>query len=107
MYYESHVTIDPETEDHRVGLLHSICEDWGFRVAELYMKKGATLEPSDVDMFMTGRNVGCLRMHNKMFKLLQALRKHDFKIRRYKIELAVLDSREDDPWGYVNSDSRG
>lgn len=89
LYYESHVTIDPVNDFHRAELQKKV-EAYGFRVAKLLMQKGV---PFDEDMFMTARSADEDDITVRTIGVVRALRAADYKVRRYKIELTVVDSK--------------
>jgi hypothetical protein len=94
LYYECHVTIDPVLDSDRHELLTKICADKQFRVAKLLMSKGNTFTPSENDSFMTGRSKSYADLLSRMVNLCYSLQKNSFVIRRYKIETAILDSKD-------------
>jgi hypothetical protein len=94
-YYECHVTIDP-VDGALLKEFTDICKENQFRVAALYMKKGTTLSPSDVDQFCTSRHTQYDVLYRRMLSLLWVLQGRGFVIRRYKIESTLLDSKYDD-----------
>jgi hypothetical protein len=93
-YYEAHVTIDPVFDD-RLEEFGRLCQEQGFRVAELLMKKRKqdTEQRSSKDSFCTGTDHSLEDLQDRMVRLLHSLRSHNFTVRRYKIESTVLDSR--------------
>jgi len=97
LYYESHVTIDP-VFDERLDLFKQLCKERSFHVAKLLMekRKSKEFEISNNDAFCTGRGNSFDDLKTRMLALLNDLRIHEFNVRRYKIENAILDSRNDD-----------
>lgn len=97
LYFESHITAEPvfETELDR---FKAICEPFRFRVADLLMQKRAkdTPERSVFDTFCTGRGKDVEELTTRMLALVRELRSGGFRVWRYKLELAVIDSRVDD-----------
>lgn len=93
IYYEAHITIEP-TFDQKLDLFKVICEDYGFKVAELLMKKRKddTLERSSLDSFCTGRSKSYDDLNSRMMNLVEKLQPH-FKVWRYKLEATLLDVR--------------
>lgn len=96
-YYESHITVEP-IFDERLDRFKALCKQQGFRVADLLMQKRKedTPERSRFDTFCTGRDPTYWDLHYRMVALLGFLKQEGFKVWRYKIEHAILDSREDD-----------
>ena len=94
LYFESHVTIEP-VFDRRLDTFKFICMNYGFRVAELLMKKRPddTPERSQFDTFCTGRSKFYDDLHLRMVNLVKALQENDFQVWRYKIENTLLDVR--------------
>ncbi len=86
-YYECHITIDPDERKHALENFLSI---HGFKLAKLLMQKG---EPSNLDMFMTGHSKDYNNLKGRMDAVLEELSLRKFKLRRYKIEAILLDSR--------------
>jgi hypothetical protein len=93
-YFESHVTIEP-VFDERLELFQKICMKHNFRVAELLLQKRKKDKPnrSKLDSFCTGRDKNNLILVEKMIGLIQDLKNAGFKVWRYKIEAALLDSK--------------
>lgn len=96
-YYESHITVEP-IFDERLDQFKVLCKQHGFKAADLLMQKRKedTPERSRYDTFCTGRATTQTDLHNRMMSLLGLLQREGFKVWRYKIEHAILDSREDD-----------
>ncbi len=92
-YYEIHVTTDPVFDGGEVVLLKSLCAKHGFKVAELLKRNGAS---HDLDSFATAHSKTYGGAVVKTLGLLGLLKTNGFKIRRYKIEHCILDSRTDD-----------
>lgn len=90
-YYECHITIDPvdELDDERYSELRQLAGRYGFRVAELLMKKSRANNPED--SFMTARNVSYEGMKKFMELEASSLNEAGFNIRRMKIEAVVYD----------------
>lgn len=97
LYYESHVTIEPVFDERLIKFVE-ICASYKFLVANLLMqkRKEETPEKSKYDSFCTGRDSSFPELEHRMMGLLTSLKKEGFKIYRYKIESAVLDSRYND-----------
>lgn len=96
-YLEAHVTIEPVFDKHLEGAKF-IAEQYGFRVADLLMKKreNDTEERSKHDTFMTGRSKYYKDLESRTMKLVEHLQKMGFKVWRYKIEDTLIDSRRED-----------
>jgi hypothetical protein len=90
IYYESHVTIDPTDV---VGKLERIATDYKFKLAKLYMDKGG-VNQSGIDMFMTGHGTLLPDLIERMESLIRDLQFNGYKVRRYKIEAVIIDSRK-------------
>lgn len=97
LYFESHVTIEP-VFDERLEHLKKVCRSESFHVADLLMKKRAndSTDRSQYDTFCTGRAPTLEVLRGRMFNLLGKLNEEGFKVWRYKIEEALLDSKVDD-----------
>jgi hypothetical protein len=97
LYYESHVTIEP-VFDERLKQLKAECLAYGFRVADLLMKKRSAdkAERSKHDTFCTGRDKEYQPLLDRTLALVTRLQALDFKVWRYKIEDALVDSKIDD-----------
>ena len=89
-YFECHVTCAPETGEMLVSFEWH-CAAWGFRPAKLLMKKGAQLEPSDLDMFCTTRGGQLEEVLHRMRGLVRDLRSAGLVVWRAKIEISILD----------------
>lgn len=97
LYYESHITIEPVFGDDLVRLT-SLCDQFGFRIAELLMQKRRedTPERSKYDTFCSSRSVDLNVLRERMFGLVECCKSSGFKVWRYKIEDVILDSKVDD-----------
>lgn len=87
--FECHITIDPVPADRR-EFAENLARCFSFKLAKLYMDKGV---PSQKDTFMTGHDQKYDVMEAKMYTLVKALQDNGFKVRRYKIEHIILDSK--------------
>lgn len=87
LYFETHITIDP-VEEFQEPELKRLASEFGFRVAELYMKKG---ERSRLDSFMTTRGTNYEDVYLRTLACVEALISRDYVVRRYKIENTLLD----------------
>lgn len=92
LYFECHITIDP-VEGERLREFRMLAELRGFRVAELLMRKGCTMAPSDIDSFATGRHQSYAVLSDLMIALCFDLMAAGYKVRRRKIENTLLDQR--------------
>ena len=93
LYFESHITIDPVLEDDaKIGLLRVLVKGQGFRIAELLMRNGSG-EHSREDSFMTGRSKDLPDLSLRTQNLVTQLKEFGFRVRRYKIESALVDSK--------------
>lgn len=87
-YFEGRVTIDPVDDETE---LREIAKRWGFRVADLLMKK--SLAKSRLDAFMTARSLSYQDIGTRTNCCVQDLAEAGFVVRRYKIENTLLDVR--------------
>lgn len=102
--FEVHVTIDPVFEDDpKREILERIATNHNFKLAKLYMLKDSFVpeQESDRDTFMTyhSRDYG-LAVHSTKV-IVDHLRRENFKVRRYKIEEIVMDSKVVDLLGIL------
>lgn len=92
LYYEAHVTLDPVFDDD-LAKLKQLATAHHFRVADLFMQKRRedTPERSKFDAFTTARATSYddLRLRSTCFA--DACHAAGFKVRRLKIEAALLD----------------
>lgn len=97
LYYESHVTIEPAF-DARFEQLKFICRNHGFKVADLLMQKRSEDKPerSRFDTFCTSRSNDVYDLEQRMLDLIAACKAAAFKVWRYKIEIAIIDSKVND-----------
>lgn len=87
LYFETHITIDPVPEEQEIEL-KQIVSGFGFRVAELYMKKG---KRSILDSFMTTRGTDYEDVLLRTEACVDSLIDNGYHVRRYKIENTLLD----------------
>lgn len=92
LYYECHITVDPVDHD-RLEVFDNLAEGNQFRRARLLMEKSGGLAPSDRDTFVSARDRSYPLLHDRMMQFLQALSWFGFKVRRYKIEAVIIDSK--------------
>src|SRR6185369_9095163 len=96
LYFECHVTIDP-LNGKRLKLFTEICKPLNFRVADLVMiKSNGKDKPSDRDSFCTSRSKDFNDLNDRMVSLITECKKNSIKVRRYKIEDTILDSKYGD-----------
>jgi len=88
-YFEAHVTIDPVVGADRDNV-EEIAHCNQFKLARLLMARGL---PSTLDTFMTGHATQLDLLTLRLRSLVASLRASGYKVRRYKIEDTVLDSR--------------
>lgn len=89
MKYECHITIDP-VFGASLQTFKELCEGWKFKVADLLKVNG---DASTKDQFATGHSVSYTDLRFRMIELCENLRVLGYKVRRYKIEEILLDSR--------------
>lgn len=94
LYYESHITIEP-VFGNGLPLFMQLADMYGFRVAELLMKKDrdSTEVRSDKDSFCTSRSKSYDVLERDMNNLVKTLQDFGFKVWRKKIEAVLLDER--------------
>lgn len=98
IYFESHITIDPLSEEERERATPLI-QPHGFKLAKLLMQKRDkdTPEASKFDTFMTGHGTRTEQeLIDRMVACIKVLKENGFRVRRYKIEACTLDSRHSD-----------
>lgn len=91
--YETHVTIDPLTDPADSVLFDQVSKRHGFRVADLLKRNGAK---SDKDEFCTAHDYTEAEARARVRAVVTELKDKGFKLRRWKIELIVADSRRGD-----------
>lgn len=103
--HECHITIEPVFGE-RLELAKRIADAWGFKVATLLMvKDDGTTEPSRHDTFMTSHHQFYTVIEIGMKRCVAAMKASGFEVRRYKIELIMLDSKyQNDPLSLLNRD---
>ena len=99
--FECHITVDPILGDRidDYTRLEFICNLNRFKIAKLYMTK--TGQVNDKDSFMTGHGDNYQELLVRMYKLIGDLLLAGYKIRRYKIEQILLDSRVNDIYNLI------
>jgi hypothetical protein len=97
LYYECHITVEPVFDD-RLELMKELCKSYKFRVADLLMQKRKADSParSMYDTFCTGRDKNFRVLESRMELLIRDLQLWNFKVWRYKIEDAIIDSKYKD-----------
>lgn len=105
LYYEAHITIEP-VFDARLETARELASKFGFRVADLLMKKREkdSAERSANDTFMTGHGKYYDDLRRAMAALIHELQTNRFKVWRYKIEDTVVDSRIEDKLNLLTPD---
>lgn len=103
LYYEAHITIDPVFDERREHA-QKLAECYRFRLAKLIMRKREADEeqPAQDDTFMTGHGVDLEYIVARMHTLIRLLKEQGFKVRRYKIEDTIMDSRTHDELGLLS-----
>lgn len=92
--YEVHLTIEP-VFDEELECVTEIAKDYGFKVAELLLKKNreATPERSRYDTFMTGHFEKYIDAFTAGKFCRDDLIENGFPVWRFKIENIVFDER--------------
>lgn len=108
LYYECHITVEPVFDD-KLELMKELCRSYQFRVADLLMQKRKADSParSMYDTFCTGRHKDYKTLEARMELLIRDLQLWGFKVWRYKIEDALIDSRYNDTLGAVEDTTKG
>lgn len=93
-YYETHITVDK-----RPGfdvLLGALAEVWHMKVADF------TSGDDDVpETVLTRRDTNRALAYGLVRDVVPYLQRCDFKVLRYKVELAVMDSKLEDTMGLL------
>lgn len=107
-YFESHITIEPVFDERRDEAA-SIAKLYGFKLAELLMKKRKqdTEERSSKDTFMTSHSKDAYDIISSMRGCINHLRNRNFKVWRYKIEAIMMDSRIEDEMNLLEGSIHG
>lgn len=94
LYFEAHVTVEP-IYGVRLQTFEAIANHYGFRVADLLMKKRPddTPERSQFDTFCTGRSKFYADLHLRTINLIKSAQENSIRVWRYKIENTILDVR--------------
>lgn len=72
-----------------------LCEEHGFRAADLLMQKDRREKPtrSNKDTFCTGRSRDFRDLKTRMHRLVAKLQDHNYDVWREKIEAVIYDKR--------------
>lgn len=100
-YVEAHVTLDPVSDPDDLVRLDRITELCGFRRAKLTMDNG---RPWGEDTFLTWRGDSLETAERRIKDLVTRLQENSVWapwVRRYKVEMTLVDSRELDKWGLL------
>lgn len=94
MKYEAHITIEPVFDDSLLQL-ELLVGDFGFRVADLLMKKRAceTAKRSDKDTFCTAKSNDLAGLTANTNACVAHLLSAGYAVWRYKLEETILDVR--------------
>lgn len=90
--YECHITIDPVPENQQIWF-DPLINRFGFRRAPLLMKKQGELVAHSSDAFLTAKAKTYKDIHDTMMMMLNTLHDHNCRVRRYKIEAVLVDSK--------------
>lgn len=100
LYFESHVTVDP-LEGNELERFKRACEEYGFRVADLVMIKNGHTQRSTKDAFCTTRDKNFASIKFRTINLVEACKRQGIKVRRYKIEDTLVDSKINDEYELI------
>lgn len=92
LYFEAHITTDPVDTDRWDEFL-GLVDTYDFRVADLWMHKGEEIQPWKMDAFCSGRGGHYDDLFGRMKAIIDRCTAMGIKVRRYKIENTLLDSR--------------
>lgn len=90
LYFECHVTIEP-VSGPRLAYLEEVSRTHGFQVATFLMLKDGTTPSS----FTSARDESFSKMLVRMVDFVRFLRTVGFRVKRYKIEDTLLDSKKE------------
>lgn len=106
IYYESHINL-PYAElmgtDRHLGLI-GIAREHKFKLSNMNGNDGHPDE--ETQTILTAHTQTYAEMEFRVKNLLEILRASGFKILRYKIEAAPIDSRKSDVWGFLSEGDR-
>ena len=88
LYFEAHVTIEPTDDLWQVATLYEAAGQRGFRVADFIMRKD-----KQADSFVTARGTNYDELRKKCIDMMDILVFHGFKVKRFKIENTLEDTR--------------
>ena len=100
LYFESHVTVDP-LKGLDLYRFKRVCDEYGFRVADLVMIKKGKDKKSERDSFCTTRGKNFVNIELRTMNLVNACKRQGIKVRRYKIENTLVDSKINDEYGLI------
>lgn len=102
-YFESHITIEP-VFDEKLIEVEQIAKRHGFKVANLLMQKRVDDTPirSKHDTFMTGHSHNVDDLMQRTSDAIIDLKDNQFKVWRYKIESALIDSKINDEYNLLS-----
>lgn len=88
LYFECHITFDP---DYLISseVMEEIAGRFGFKVATFLMKK----DGPQPDAFCSARDSHYERLVARCGDMLRTLRDMNLKVKRYKIENTLMDSK--------------
>lgn len=92
-YYEAHVTWDP-VSGAGLTAAEAVCRRLGAKIADLVLLRGGAKH--DGDMFTTIRSSDMADAIGRMQSLIADLSGLGMKLRRYKLEYTLMDSRHHD-----------
>lgn len=95
LYFETHVTVDPLTEEQQ-HLADAVLTSFGFKRAELVMLKDNTVSPHYGDAFYSSRHYGMRSARQSVAAAVGWFTGMGIRVRRYKIEFTIMDSRIED-----------
>jgi hypothetical protein len=104
LYFESHVTIEP-IFDEQLKIAEEIAKKYNFKIANLLMQKREEDSPerSKYDTFLTGHSQDQYELSIRTIQVITELKSSNFKVWRYKIESAIIDSRIEDEFNLLGN----
>lgn len=97
LYFECHVTIEPVLPMYLEDLEYT-ADRHGFRVAKLLMQDGTTAADNG---FCSARSTDYRDIRDRMVAFCKEAKDCGFGVRRYKIEDALVDSKEEGDWMHL------